>query len=102
MRTLALIKKECLHFWRDPLLMIVVLWATTMDVYLCAQGFSLSIQSFPVATYDLDRTQASEQLLSELRPPRFRVVRRITDSSDIDRLLLTGQALMVVAVEEGC
>lgn len=101
MRTMALIRKEFLHFWRDPILMVVVLWAFTMDVYLTATGFSLDIQAFPLAIYDMDQTKASETLLNELRPPKFRVVEMIHSEGRIDELLLSGKALMVVVVPKG-
>jgi len=100
MRTPALMKKEFLHFWRDPALMLMVLWAFTADVYLCAGGFSLDIKRFPVAVYDLDRSQSSTALIEHLRLPRFRIVRYIDDAREIDELLSSGKALMVIAIDD--
>ena len=99
MRTLALIKKEFLQFWRDPVLLVVVLWAFTFDVYLCARGFSLDIRGFPVAIYDMDRSQQSQSMIDHLHEPRFRQVKMISDPDEVDELLSTGQALMVVVID---
>ena len=99
-RTLALVKKELLQFWRNPPLIAVVLWAFTIDVYLCAQGFSFDVQNFPIAIYNRDLRQPSAALLEHLRLPRFRLVEVITDESQIDELLLTGRAMMVIVIND--
>lgn len=99
MRIPALIKKEFLQFWRDPILLMMVLWAFTADVYLCARNFSFDIRNFPVAVYDLDKSVASASLISHLRRPRFRMVGTIERESQIEELLSSGAALMVIVIE---
>ena len=99
MRTMALVKKEFLQFWRDPVLMVVVLWVFTVDVFVCARNFSLDIMGFPIAVCDMDCSQASSTLLSHLQSPRFRIVESIANYSQIDRLLLSSKALVVIVVD---
>jgi ABC-2 type transport system permease protein len=82
-RTAALVKKECLHFWRDPALMLLVLWMFLVDVFVCAYGFSLDITGFPIAVNDLDGSQASRTVLDHLGPPRFRIMRYTNDDAAI-------------------
>lgn len=98
MRLLALMKKELLQFWRDPVLLIMVFYGFTFDVYLAGKGYPLEIQNFPVAVYDQDRSQASASLLEHLRPPKFRVT-VVHDAETLDRLLLSGRVLMGVVVD---
>ena len=98
MRTLALVKKEFLQFWRDPALVAVVLWCFTLDIYLCARGFSLDVSNYPIAIYNLDGSQLSENLLAHLREPEYRVVARIKSDLEMDEILKTGKALTVLVV----
>jgi ABC-2 type transport system permease protein len=98
MRTLALVKKEFLQFWRDPALVAVVLWCFTLDIYLCARGFSLDVSNYPIAIYNLDGSQLSENLLAHLREPEYRMVARIKSDREMDEILKTGKALTVLVV----
>jgi len=100
MRTLALVRKEFLQFWRDPALVAVVLWCFTMDGYLCARGFSLDISNYPMAIYNRDGSQMSEELVRQLHAPEYRIVGNITNDEEYDRMLLTGKALMVLEIPE--
>jgi ABC-2 type transport system permease protein len=98
MRTLALVKKEFLQFWRDPALVAVVLWCFSLDVYFCASGFSLDVNNYPIAIYNRDGSQLSDSLLSYIHPPQYRVVANITDDQENERILLTGKALLVIEI----
>ncbi len=98
MRTLALVRKEFLQFWRDPALVAVVLWCFSMDIYLCAKGFSLEIRNYPVAILNRDGSPTSENLVNYLHAPEYRVVENISTDAEYDRLLSTGQALMVLEI----
>jgi ABC-2 type transport system permease protein len=98
MRTLALVKKEFLQFWRDPALVAVVLWCFSLDVYLCARGFSLEVNNYPIAIYNLDGSQLSEDLLGYLHEPEYRIVARIKSDREMDDILKTGKALTVLVI----
>ncbi|MFA5864897.1 MAG: ABC transporter permease [Phycisphaerae bacterium] len=98
MRTLALVRKEFLQFWRDPALVAVVLWCFSLDIYLVARGFSMEIKNYPVAILNRDDSQLSENLISYLRAPEFRIVAHITTDQEFDRMLSTGEALLVLEI----
>jgi ABC-2 type transport system permease protein len=100
MRTLALMKKEVLQFWRDPALVAVVMWCFTVDVYMYARGFSMDANNYPVAVYNLDGSQLSEELLADLRGPEYRIVARVESETELDEVLKTGRALMVIVIPE--
>jgi ABC-2 type transport system permease protein len=98
MRLFALVKKEFLQFWRDPALVAVVLWCFSLDVYLCARGFSLEVNNYPIAIYNRDGTQLSNRLVSYLHTPEYRIVANITNDLENERILLTGKALLVLEI----
>jgi ABC-2 type transport system permease protein len=98
MRILALIKKEFLQIWRDPALMGVILWCFTLDVYMYARGFSLDSSNYPIAVYNLDGSDLSQDLLSYLHEPDYRTVTNIHSETEFDEILSTGRALMVLVV----
>lgn len=98
MRTLALIRKEFVQFWRDPALVAVVLWCFTLDVYLCVKGFSMDLKDYPVAIYNRDGSPVSQALVDCLHAPEFRVRAYISDDEEYDRLLATGRALLVLEI----
>ncbi len=100
MRTFALIKKELLQFWRDPALVAVVLWCFSLDVYLCARGFSVELENYPIAIRNLDGSQASLSLVDHILPPKFRIVRMLTNDRDDDWLLLTGKVQMILEIDK--
>ncbi len=99
MRVLALMKKEFLQFRRDPALLLIVLWAFTLDIYFAGSGPALVIRNFPVAVYDQDASQASASFIEQLHAPRFRIVHLLTDPRRINQLLDTGEALMVIVID---
>lgn len=99
MRILALMKKEFLQFRRDPALLLIVLWAFTLDIYFAGSGPALVIRNFPVAVYDQDASQASVSFIEQLHKPRFRIVHLLTDPGRINQLLDTGEALMVIVID---
>ncbi len=100
MRTFALIKKELLQFWRDPALVAVVLWCFSLDVYLCAKGFSVELKNYPIAIRNMDGSQASLSLIDHILPPKFRIVKMLTDDRDYDELLLSGKVQMILEIDK--
>ncbi len=100
MRTFALIKKELLQFSRDPALVAVVLWCFSLDVYLCARGFSVELKNYPIAIRNLDGSQMSLSLIDHILPPQFRIIGIINSDRESDELLTTGRAQMVIEIDK--
>jgi len=99
MRLLALMKKEFLQFWRDPVLLLIVFWAFSVDIYFAGKGLTLDVRNFPVAVYDGDDKPTSWSFIDQLRPPRFNVT-TITDRKLIDHLLDTDQILIALEIDK--
>ncbi len=98
---MALVKKEFFQFCRDPALVAVVLWCFTLDIYLCARGFSLDLNNYPIATYNRDGSRLSEEFLSYLHAPEYRTVAKITNDQEYDEILAKGKALTLISIPNG-
>lgn len=97
-RMLTMTRKELLQLLRDPVLLIFVLYAFTFDIYNAGSGVTLSLTHGAVAVHDLDRSQASRELISRLLPPQFSVVGETGDARSSDTLLDDGRILMLLSI----
>lgn len=94
----AMTRKELLQLLRDPVLLFVILYGFTADVYNAGSGVTLQLQHAAFAVHDLDRSDASRELAGRLLPPQFRPIGAIADARQGERLLDSGQALMVLSI----
>jgi len=90
-------KKEVLQFARNLTLLIIVLYAATLDVWMAAQT-TMELQNFPISIYDLDKTQKSQELVRQIRKPYFHIYSYIEDEKDIERLILSDKIGAVLVI----
>ncbi len=96
-RVLILMKKEFLQFFRSVPLLVIVLYVCTLDVYM-ASKFSMDLENYPLAIYDMDRSPLSRQLVEKIRPPYFDVVGQIDEESQIEVLIDQGTVGAVLVI----
>ncbi len=65
--------KELLQLSRDPVLLIILAWFFTAEIYIAGSGISMSLKRASVTVVDLDQSAASRELTSRFRPPYFDV-----------------------------
>ena len=68
---LAIIRKELLEFLRSYGLLIVVLYAFTLDVYIAGNGINLDARNVGVGVIDYSPGFISNKMLSHLHYPQF-------------------------------
>lgn len=90
--------KELLQLLRDPVLLFVILYGFTADVYNAGSGVTLQLSHAALAMQDLDRSAASRELASRFLPPEFRLDHHLARDAEGERLLDDGQVLMVLTV----
>lgn len=100
-RLAAMTRKELLLLLRDPVLLFVIFYGFTFDVYNAASGVTLQLKSAAVAVFDLDRSAASRELAGRLQPPQFVPLAPLERGGEGQKLLDRGQALMVLSVPPG-
>lgn len=93
--------KEMLQLLRDPVLLFVILYGFTVDIYNAGSGVTLQLTNASVAVQDLDRSAASRELISRFLQPQFNVNRSFTSDAEGQRLLDSGDALMVMSIPAG-
>lgn len=96
-KILVLLKKEVLQFLRNIPLLIIVLYACTLDVYMASE-FTMDLKNYPIAIYDMDRSQSSQNLISKIRKPFFVIHSYINDEKDVDNLILKGEVGVVLVI----
>jgi ABC-2 type transport system permease protein len=63
--------KEFRSLLRDPMMLALIAFAFSCDIYICAKGTPETLQSAPVAVVDEDRTPLSMRIADSLYPPYF-------------------------------
>jgi ABC-2 type transport system permease protein len=97
-RLTGLIRKEFAQIFRDPPLLVILIWAFTAAVYAAGTGRAMESTEVATAVYDLSRGPASREFLSHLQRPYFKPVAYLTRESDINAYLDAGRAAIVVIV----
>jgi len=101
MRLLALVGKEIRTFFRDLALVFVVFFLFIVHPSQSASQVMGTLKNYPVAVYDLDRSQSSAAFVQQLRAPYFEIRRRIQREAELVALLERGDASVVVVIPEG-
>ncbi|OAI16631.1 hypothetical protein A1507_11535 [Methylomonas koyamae] len=63
--------KELRSLGRDKVMMVLILFAFTVQVYLTATGLPESLHKAPIAVVDEDRSQLSTRIINAFYPPHF-------------------------------
>lgn len=62
-RLAGLLVKELIQFFRDRVILILILWLYTVEVVVCTLALSFEVENMPLAVADMDRTPASRELV---------------------------------------
>ena len=68
---LAVITKELLSFMRSTMLVLLVLYSFTLDIYIAGKGIELKPKNVPVGYVDYTGGGISRKILSHLHEPEF-------------------------------
>lgn len=63
--------KELRSIGRDPMMLILILYSFTVQIYMTATGVPESLHKAPVAIVDEDRSQLSSRIVNGFYPPHF-------------------------------
>jgi ABC-2 type transport system permease protein len=98
-RFAALLRKELLQFFRDRVMLFIVVYLFTGEVLMCVNALSLDVRDLPTAVADFDRSSASRELIERLRASGyFRIDHGTTREAELARLLDRGDALAAVVI----
>lgn len=63
--------KELWSLWRDPVMMVLIVYSFTLAVYTAASAMPETLNNAPIAIVDEDRSPLSERIVSAFYPPQF-------------------------------
>ncbi|MFZ5774619.1 MAG: ABC transporter permease [Thermodesulfobacteriota bacterium] len=64
--------KELRSLLRDPVMLVLIVYAFTVSIYSAATAMPETLHKAPIAVVDEDRSQLSQRLIDALYPPHFK------------------------------
>ena len=92
--------KELRSLARDPIFMILIVWAFSIGVYLAATGVSMELRNAPIAVVDEDQSELSQRIVNAFYGPYFRKPDLIA-LDRIDRGMDSGRYTFVLDIPPG-
>ncbi|MCK9397253.1 MAG: ABC transporter permease [Methylobacter sp.] len=99
-RVIAMTVKELKQFFRDPVLLAIIVYFFTAEVYLAGEGIKLNLRNASVMVIDHDHSAASRELIYRFRPPYFDLKGEVSGKKEAENLLNKGQVLAVLDIPE--
>lgn len=89
--------KELRSLWRDPMMLVLILWAFTASVYVAATGLPETLNRAPIAIVDEDQSPLSQRIVSAFYPPHF-TAPALIERTRIDAVLDQGLDTFVLDI----
>lgn len=97
-RLTVMTSKEILQFLRDPILMLILVYAFILGVRNAGTSVSMQIEHAPIAFIDNDRSQASRELIYSFQEPWFKRYGIISGAREGEQLLNSGKVVAVLDI----
>jgi len=78
-RILAMMRKEIIQIWRDPLSLLVIFAMPIVQLIIYGYGVNLDIKHIPLCVYDQDSTQTSQDLLKHFQATDYFLIVHVGD-----------------------
>ena len=92
--------KELWSLWRDPIMLVFVVYTFTLSVYTSATAMPEALHNAPIAIVDEDASPLSARIVSAFNPPHFTHPAMIS-LADIDPGLDAGTYTFVLVIPPG-
>jgi ABC-2 type transport system permease protein len=101
-RLRAMLIKEFIQVFRDPRMRMVLFVLPALQTVIFGYAVNMDVKNIPVAIKDLDNSAESRDLVSIMTSSGyFRLVKRISEESEIRSLLDRGDVRVVLDIEHG-
>ena len=98
-RILAMMRKEVIQIWRDPLSLLVIFAMPLVQLVIYGYGVNLDVKHIPLCVYDRDGTQSSQDLLKHFQSTDyFSIVRVANNYRDVVESIDRGACTAAVVV----
>ena len=95
-RMVAMTVKELKQLSRDPILLIVIVYFFTVDIYVAGSGIQMDLKQAAIVVLDHDHSAASRDLIYRFRPPYFDLKGEISNEHEVRELLDRGDVLTLL------
>ncbi|MHC9235063.1 ABC transporter permease [Pseudooceanicola sp. 502str34] len=92
--------KELSGLFQETVLVILILYSFTLDIYTTAKAQPETLNAAPIAVVDEDRSQASTMIVSAFYPPYF-VAPRLIDAAEMDARMDAGLDTFSLVIPAG-
>ncbi len=99
-RLLTMTLKELKQLSRDPILLVVIAYFFTADIYIAASGIHMDLRQASLAVLDHDHSASSRELIHRFQPPWFELKGELSDTHQARRMLDAGEVLAVIDIPE--
>ena len=99
-RIIAMTIKELKQLKRDPVLLLIITYFFTADVYLAGSGINLNLRNASVMVIDHDHSAASRELIYRFQQPYFTFKGEISSKNESENMLDKGQTLAILDIPE--
>ena len=89
--------KELWSLWRDPAMLILIVYVFTVNIYTAATAVPASLHNAPIAFVDHDKSQLSNRIIDAFVPPYF-LPPQLIEYSEVNEYLDTGKFTFVVTI----
>lgn len=81
-RVAGLVKKEFIHFYRDPIVVGIIFYHFIVCIILCGYSFLLEAKHLQLVVYDMSRTQESRELANRFLVTEYFYLDRYANSME--------------------
>lgn len=92
--------KELWSLWRDPVMLVLIVYVFTFAVYTAANAMPETLNNAPIAIVDEDHSPLSQRITSAFHPPRFTSPVMI-DQSQVDAGMDAGDYTFALIIPPG-
>jgi len=64
--------KELWSLWRDPMMLVLIIWAFTAMIYIVGNAMPDALSNVPISIIDEDDSALSIRIISAFHPPQFK------------------------------
>ena len=92
--------KELWSLWRDPIMLVLILYVFTGSVYTAATAMPETLHNAPIAIVDEDDSPLSQRIVSAFYPPQF-VTPQLLRMDEVDKGMDAGLFTFALHIPQG-
>ncbi|MBU2979612.1 ABC transporter permease [Alteromonas sp. C1M14] len=89
--------KELWSLWRDPVMLLLIVYVFSVNIYTAATAVPESLHNAPIAFVDHDHSQLSKRIVDAFMPPYF-LTPKVISEQEVNEALDTGTYTFVITL----